>query len=268
MGTHARLSVAAVAALAGSLILSGCGGSTVDGTGTKAATTVPASAPATSGPAVTAPATSGPATSGPATSAAPPPSTTAALTAIVLQTADVPSGWTGTPNTPDPGEAATQAALVACVGGKDVFADQIAEVHSDDFNLSTASLSSQASKFRSQADVDADVSILNSPKISNCYEVLLRKELATGLPAGATLGAVTVHITPGQGGGPSNIAGTGTGTIAFSANGASSVVYVAVAFITGPLIEAEVDAENVGVPVPAAVFTQAVTTVAGRAAKG
>jgi hypothetical protein len=41
-----------------------------------------------------------------------------------------------------------------------------------------------------------------------------------------------------------------------------------VAFITGPLIEAEVDAENVGTPVPASVVNRLVATVATRAAKG
>jgi hypothetical protein len=36
----------------------------------------------------------------------------------------------------------------------------------------------------------------------------------------------------------------------------------------GPLIQAEVDAENVGAPVPASVVNAMVATVAGRAAKG
>jgi hypothetical protein len=51
-------------------------------------------------------------------------------------------------------------------------------------------------------------------------------------------------------------------------NGQQVRVYLTVAFITGPLIEAEVDAENVGTPVPATVVNPLVATVATRAPKG
>jgi hypothetical protein len=45
-------------------------------------------------------------------------------------------------------------------------------------------------------------------------------------------------------------------------------VYLTVAFITGPLIQAEVDAANFGAPVPASVVSRLAATVATRAAKG
>jgi hypothetical protein len=45
-------------------------------------------------------------------------------------------------------------------------------------------------------------------------------------------------------------------------------VYLAVAFITGPLIEAEIDAVNASAPVPASVVNPLVAKVATRAAKG
>jgi hypothetical protein len=45
-------------------------------------------------------------------------------------------------------------------------------------------------------------------------------------------------------------------------------VYLTVAFITGPLIEAEVDAQNIGSPGPAPVMSSLVSTVATRAAQG
>ena len=56
--------------------------------------------------------------------------------------------------------------------------------------------------------------------------------------------------------------------IRVSANGQRVAVYVTVAFITGPLIEAEVDTSNAGTPVPASVVKSLVATVANRAAEG
>ena len=45
-------------------------------------------------------------------------------------------------------------------------------------------------------------------------------------------------------------------------------MYLTVALITGPLIQAEVDTENVGTPLPASVVNPLVATVAARAVKG
>jgi hypothetical protein len=50
----------------------------------------------------------------------------------------------------------------------------------------------------------------------------------------------------GSAGAPANVIATGAGTITVSVNGQHVAVYVTVALITGPLIEAEVDTENVG----------------------
>jgi hypothetical protein len=190
------------------------------------------------------------------------------LKTIVLQPADLPAGWQGTPYQADPSDAATQAALVKCVGGRNTDGDKVAEAHSEDFALGNASVSSSASSYRSQSDLDADIAIVNSAKISPCYEQLARKQLATSLPAGAKIVSESLKITPGSAGAPANVIATGAGTIKVSVNGQQVAVYVTVAFITGPLLEAEVDTENVGTPVPASVVQTLVATVATRAAKG
>ena len=205
---------------------------------------------------------------GKALTPSPTPATQAHLQTIVLQASDLPTGWTGTPYQPSSSDAADQAALVACVGGRNTEADKVAEANSDDYNLDNATISSSASSFKSQSDLAADIAILHSPKLDSCYEQLLKKELSTSLPAGTTIESATVTITPGAGGGPSNVVATGSGTIQVKSNAQTIPVYVDVAFITGPLIEAEVDAENVGTPVPPAVVSAMVGKVAARAAQG
>jgi hypothetical protein len=88
------------------------------------------------------------------------------------------------------------------------------------------------------------------------------------LPADTTIESESIKIKPGSVGGPANVLATGTGTIAISVNGQHVPGYLTVAFIIGPLIQAEVDTENVGTPVPQSVVTSVVATVAARAAKG
>lgn len=91
------------------------------------------------------------------------------LQLIVLQPADLSAGWKGTPYQPDPSEAADQAAFAKCVGVRSTDADK-AEANSDDFARGDATVSSSATSFRSQSDVDADVAALHSPKLSTCEE--------------------------------------------------------------------------------------------------
>jgi hypothetical protein len=205
--------------------------------------------------------------SGAATSSAAPASLSQ-LKKIVLQPADLPAGWKGTPYQPDPRDAADQAAMVRCVGARNTESDKVAEAHSDDFALGDANISSSASSFRSQSDLDTDVAILHSPKLPACYEQLVKKELGASLPAGATIDSASFKFTPGSAGGPANVVATGTGTVKVSVSGQQVPLYATVAFITGPLIQAVVDAENPGTPVPASVVNAMVAKVATRAAEG
>jgi hypothetical protein len=206
--------------------------------------------------------------SSPTTSAAPTPAPRSALKKIVLQTADLPPSWKSTPYQADPSDAADQADLVKCVGGRNTDKDAVADVNSDDFALGDATVSSSATSYWAQSDLDADVAIAHSPKLSSCYDQLAKKQLASSLPAGATIESASMKITPGSAGGPANVIATGAGTIKVSVNGQHVAVYATVAFITGPLIEAEVDTENVGAPVSTSLVQSLVAAVAGRAAKG
>jgi hypothetical protein len=196
------------------------------------------------------------------------PASLSQLKKIVLQRGDVPSSWKAAPYQPDPNDAANNAALMRCVGARDTDSDKVAEANSDNFNLGNASIASSATSYRSQSDLVSDVATLHSPKLSACFGQMMKKELAASLPKGATTKSASIKITPGSAGGPSNVVATGTGTIEIQLNGQQVQAYLTVAFITGPLIEAEVDAENVGSPVPASVVKPLVAAVANRAAKG
>jgi len=212
---------------------------------------------------------SAPSSSSPAASPSASPASQAQLQKIVLQPADLPAGWKGTPYKDDPTDAVYDAALVRCVGARNTDPDKVAEAHSEDFGLGDASISSSASSYPSQSDLDVDVAILNSPKISACYDRLFSKLLATTLPAGAKVDSVSIKITPGSAGGPANVVATGAGVVKVKVKGQPiPAMYVTVAFITGPLIEAEVDTFNVGTPVPAPLVKSLVATVANRAAEG
>lgn len=190
------------------------------------------------------------------------------LKKVVLRAADLPRGWKATPADPDSNDDSSQAELMKCVGGKNTDNDQVATADSDDFVLGDATISSSASSYRSQSSLDSDVAVLKSPKLVPCYNKLLKKELTKALPEGASLGAVSVKFTPGPGSGPANVAGLGSATVAVTVGDQHVKVYINFAYLTGPLMEAEVDAENFGSPVPAAVFQAAVKAVADRAAAG
>jgi hypothetical protein len=192
----------------------------------------------------------------------------AQLEKIVLQPTDLPASWKGTPHPVDASGGADQAAMVKCVGARNTDPDKIAEVNSEDFALGNASISSSADSYRTQSDVNVDIAIVHSPKVSTCLEQLLSKQLAASLPAGAKIAAESIKVTPGSAGAPANVIATGKGTITVTVSGQQATVYLTVAFITGPLIEAEVDTENVGTPVPASLVQSLVTAVATRAAKG
>lgn len=196
------------------------------------------------------------------------PASIATLKTIVLQPSDLPAGWKGAAYKPDPHSAATDAAMSTCLGVHNTSKDKVAEAHSQDYSLGNATVSSSATSYKSQGDLNTDIAALHSSKMSTCFDQLVRTQLASSLPAGAAIVSESFKVTPGSDGGPSNVIATGQGTIKVSASGQQFAVYLSVAFITGPLIEAETDTENLGAPVPSSIVKSLVAAVATRAAKG
>lgn len=196
------------------------------------------------------------------------PASLSQLKTIVLRSADLPSSWKAAAHTPDPSESANNAAMVACVGTRNTESDQVATANSDDFANQSASISSSATSYKSQSDLDSNTAMLRSSKLGPCFEQMMNKQLKASLQAGSSIESTSIKITPGSAGGPSNVIATGTGTIKIKVSGQAVPVYLTVAFIKGPLIVAEVDGENIGSPVPASVVNSAVNSVATRAAQG
>lgn len=194
------------------------------------------------------------------------PPTATALQAAVLQESELPAGWTASPYEADPGDDSGAAGLLKCVGGRDTSPDEIDEEHSPDFSSAEGStISSSASSYRSQQDIDDDVAVFTNPAVSGCLSDQLSTLLeSSGLPAGTTVGDPQVSITPGSNGGPDNVIATLTGTIPLTMAGQQITFYLDMAFITGRFTEAEVDFFGVGAPVPADLRSSLVTTVATR----
>ncbi|HEX8095253.1 hypothetical protein [Jatrophihabitans sp.] len=188
------------------------------------------------------------------------------LKKIVLRATDLPRGWKAVPSEPDDDDSAGEAELLKCIGARNTDEDQVATADSADFGLGDATISSSASSYKSQSDLDSDLALLKSPKLVPCFSKLLKKELAKSLPDDASLGAVSVKFTPGPGTGPANVAGSGLATVALTVGGQHVKVYVHFIYLTGPLIEVEIDADNIGAPVPPAVLQAAIKAVADRAA--
>ncbi|HEY0870673.1 MAG TPA: hypothetical protein VGD55_09770 [Acidothermaceae bacterium] len=184
----------------------------------------------------------------------------------MLQPGDLSADWSASGYVSDPNEAAESAALAKCVGGRDNYPDQTGEAHSPDYSLGNATISSDAGSFKTPADIAADVAIIKSPKISTCYQQLAHAQLLASLPAGSTINTQSIVITAGTGGGPSNVVATGVGKFNVTVRGALNDLFINVAFITGPLTEAEIDFSNVGSPVPASIQAPLIAKIAARAA--
>jgi phage tail protein X len=186
----------------------------------------------------------------------------------VLQTTDLPTGWSGTPYKPDPTGPAQNAAFAACLGARNTSLAEVADVHSQNFAMGHANISSEAASYPSHDDLAADLALLTNAKFSSCFETGLRAALGKTLPAGATISSVDVKVTPGAGGGPSNVSGTLALTVTVANPGLTQTIYSTTVYMVGPLIEAQLVLTNSGQPFPAALQATLIKAVAARAATG
>lgn len=189
-----------------------------------------------------------------------------ALRAITVQRSEVPQGYQVVPYQAGSKDTGSQAALVRCVGGTDTSADRTGAAHSPEYVLKNLHISSQAESFGSQKDLDADVALLRSPRASKCYEKSFTAQLTSSLPSGSKVKEVTMKVTPHSAGEPSNVIGTGVGSITVEISGKTVKVNLASEFMTGPLIESEVDFLNADAPIPVTLLSTLVKKVAARTA--
>jgi hypothetical protein len=198
----------------------------------------------------------------------PRPATRAQLKKIVLQLDDLPIGWKGEPHHDDPGDAAFSAALLKCTGARDTDPHQVAAADSQDFVLGDASASSFAASYRSASDVRSDVALLRSPRLAPCLDRLLKQAFIHELRGGGTFVSVSSKFAHRRRGDPANLVAFETSTVKLIVNGRMFVDCLSVAYIAGPLLEADVDASNVGSPLTPSIMDTLIARVATRVANG
>ena len=241
------------------LALTACSSSGGGGTPTTAPPTTQASTATTS--AVTTP--TAPTTAGSGTSSGTGPSHDA-LAAVVLQQADVPTGYTAQPPSSSTDEEANQAKVVACVGSTSVDpAARIEEVHSNDYVKQPQTISSDATSYTSQDAVSALVSVIQNDKAESCFDTLLREQVAA---TGGTVDSSNITITSGNNGGPSNVVAVLQGTVKLTSQGQQATVNIVEIFIQGRQVLATVSGQATNTTVDVPSLQHAATAVAGRAA--
>lgn len=191
----------------------------------------------------------------------------AAVRATVLQAGDLPAGWTNpSENGADSGDLQE---LESCLGAHDTSGERFVTGGSPAFiNASGGVVFSSFAGFRSQRDVDEDTALLADPGAAACLKTSMEQGMDDSEDSsGTTMGDMTFTLTPGSGGGPSNVVAIGEGSIPVSGSGGRhGTVYLEAVFVTGRMTEAEIAFISPGSPVPDDLRSAAVTAVAQRLA--
>lgn len=226
------------------LVAAGCG----SGGGHTAPTTVPTTVRVTT------------------TTTLPPPTQQQLQATVLIQPSDLPTGWTASAAAVSASRAADATAFAQCMGVRDTGPDVVATGVSPNYTSGSAVVSSTATSFANATDVQVDTAAFIDPKAPTCFIQVEKARLAATLPKTAVVKTVTLKITPGAGGGPSNVVATGTGTIAYTLSGKTTTSNYDLVYITGPRVEAQVGFSSTGTAVAAAVKAAVVAKVAARVA--
>jgi hypothetical protein len=184
------------------------------------------------------------------------------LQSLVLQRADVPSGWTAKTHTEDSSSDLEDREVIACLGSNiQPNAGRIQQVHSDDYDQGQSEITSDASSWQTAQNVQDQIGLITSPKADACFKQALEKQLASapGLQ-------VTVDIQPGAGGLPSDVVARLHAVVTYTDNGKLARLYFDTAFIAKGTVTAEVDFLGVGDQIPLGVSSGMVEAVAHRVA--
>jgi hypothetical protein len=198
------------------------------------------------------------------------PASRPTLQKIVLREGDLPVGWTSKPYRAHPSQAASDAALLKCTGTRNRVNEKVAEAYSRVFAYRSATVLSQAASYRSQGVLDSYSATLKGAKFSSCFERAVKKQLVASLPAGAKIESASFKVTPSLKVAPSargtsaNVVASGAGVVKVALNGQRVALHLTMAYITGPLFEAEVDTTNIGGPVAPSLVRTLVSSVAAR----
>jgi hypothetical protein len=187
------------------------------------------------------------------------------LATLVVQRADLSADWSAAPA--DNSSDDSSAELAKCIGVRDTTPDQIDSVDSPDFTLQGAQISSNATTYRSQSDIDTDVALIKNPKTQACFQTIARQQLAGDPGSGVVIKSLSLKIQPHTAAMPANMVGELSVTAQATSDGKPVTVYIDTYLITGRLIEAEVDFTSSGAAIPAAYKLALASRVAARVAK-
>ena len=143
--------------------------------------------------------------------------------------------------------------------------DQIQQVQSDDFTMGQATVSSDASSYKSETDVQTQVAQLKSPRAQGCLSSLFKKEISSTLPSTATIRSIGIKLDTSATG-IANLIGSANGKITVTAQGRTISVYIGAAFFTGNQLTGEVNFSSIGTPISSAFANPIVKAVVQRAA--
>ncbi|MGH9126927.1 MAG: hypothetical protein ACRDZ8_19690 [Acidimicrobiales bacterium] len=190
---------------------------------------------------------------------------TAALSGVVVQTSDLPTGWMAEgPSIPEGAFVDVASQLAHCLAVRDVTPDVTASTQSGPFTQGEEIVVSTAASFSNDTDVAAETAMLTNPKFTKCFD-----QAASGASyGGATIQSATATVEPGRGSGPANVAGSlhvsYTGT--YFSQGVQSTADVVL--ITGPRLLVTIEFFGITSSVPTAVEASVIAKVAARAATG
>ena len=130
-----------------------------------------------------------------------PPATTSSPTktekeraqAIVLTSADLPAGWSGTPHADDPASKQFDRRIQACEGISP--SASTTDVFGDEFDMNQASIGSEVQFFTSAAVARADVESVNNSRIFSCVRSVLVDELKAALAKEGAQGAQVSRVS-------------------------------------------------------------------------
>jgi hypothetical protein len=204
-------------------------------------------------------------TTGRAADATPPSHST--LQSIVLQSNDLPAGWTGQAAPAESSDSAVEAQVMNCVGGTQPnAANKIEEVDSDEFDQGNNSISSSASSYKNHTELQHRLALFLNPKADACFSTALNTELKKSLPSGAQLGEVSFHITKGPAGHASNVVAVGSGKVTVTLEGQTVPIYLDETLIEGALLGASIQFTGLGARIDLGVQSAAIAAVAKRVA--
>ncbi len=188
-----------------------------------------------------------------------------ALTRIVLQPADLPSGWAARPTQGAGVDADIQTQVASCVGVRTDASKLINRAASPDFGSGQFTASSTATSFKTELEMLHRLAAVRSPRATVCFTRALRTSLAKQLPSGTDVQNLTVHTV--DGGAAPNVAATLHAVVTVTALGQTARVYSDTAFISGTQFGVQVTFTGIGSQVPSALQQHLTRAVARRAAR-